>query len=137
MKTYAQNPWLAQDILDFNFLCCPECAYKSKVENLFIEHAVEIHPKSKISKIFNEYAGVFPNQNVENEDRIINLPTDTTSIDMAEESFKEKYQLDSFENWNDYSTEDFNEEYHENGKLIIFSFYSTFLKNIFLSCFFF
>ena len=137
MKTYAQNPWLAQDIADFNFLCCPECAYKSKVENLFIEHAVEIHPKSKISKIFNEYAGVFPNQNVENEDRIINLPTDTTSIDMAEESFKEKYQLDSFENWNDYSTEDFNEEYHENGKLIIFSFYSTFLKNIFLSCFFF
>ena len=125
MKTYAQNPWLAQDIADFNFLCCPECAYKSKVEQLFIEHAVEIHPKSKFSKIFNEFEDVLPNQNVENEDRIINLPTDTTSIDMAEENFKEKYQLVSFENWDDYSTENFIEDYHENGKLIILRSFSV------------
>ena len=131
MKTYAQNPWLAQDIADFNFLCCPECAYKSKVENLFIEHAVEIHPKSKFSKIFNEYDGVLPNHNMENEDRIINLPTNTTSIDMAEEKFKEKYQLDSFENWDDNSTEDFNEDY-DNGKS-----YMKFLKFNILQKYFF
>ena len=30
MKAYSKNPWLVENIDDFNFLCCPECAYKSK-----------------------------------------------------------------------------------------------------------
>ena len=54
MKAYSRNPWLVENIDDFNFLCCPECAYKSKIEEAFISHAVENHPKSKASDIFSE-----------------------------------------------------------------------------------
>ena len=35
MKAYSRNPWLVANIDDFNFLCCPECAYKSKDEDAF------------------------------------------------------------------------------------------------------
>ena len=35
MKPYSRNPWLVENIDDFNFLCCPECAYKSKDEDAF------------------------------------------------------------------------------------------------------
>ena len=35
MKAYSRNPWLVENIDDFNFLCCPECAYKSKDEDAF------------------------------------------------------------------------------------------------------
>ena len=119
MKTYSQNPWVAQDIADFNFLCCPECSYKSKVEEVFIEHAVEIHPKSKFSKIFNLQTGtLLSNQNIENEDRIINCPTDTISIDMVEENIKEKYQLALSEDRDDLLKVNFNEDYYEMGKSI-------------------
>ena len=54
MKAYSRNPWLVENIDDFNFLCCPECAYKSKIEEAFISHALENHPKSKASDIFSE-----------------------------------------------------------------------------------
>ena len=53
MKAYGQNPWLVENLDDFNFLCCPECAYKSKDDTAFIEHAIEKHPKSKASVIFS------------------------------------------------------------------------------------
>ena len=53
MKAYGQNPWLVENLDDFNFLCCPECAYKSKDDEAFIEHAIEKHPKSKESAIFS------------------------------------------------------------------------------------
>ena len=46
MKAYSKNPWLVKNIDDFNYLCCPECAYKSKDEISFESHAVENHPKS-------------------------------------------------------------------------------------------
>ena len=75
MKTYAQNPWLAQDFADFNFLCCPECAFKSKIEEVFIEHAVKSHPQSKLSKIFWEQP-------------ISKMPNDEfASINIIEEKF--------------------------------------------------
>ena len=48
MKAYSRNPWLVENIDEFNFLCCPECAYKSKDENSFQSHAVENHPKSSV-----------------------------------------------------------------------------------------
>ena len=54
MKAYSRNPWLVENIDDFNFLCCPECAYKSKIEEAFISHALENHAKSKASDIFSE-----------------------------------------------------------------------------------
>jgi hypothetical protein len=37
-KEFDQNPWLVQNIADFNFLCCPECVFKY----MFIFHKTEI-----------------------------------------------------------------------------------------------
>ena len=39
MKAYSTTPWLVENIDDFNFLFCPECAYKSKDEDaLYIQN---------------------------------------------------------------------------------------------------
>ena len=54
MEVHGRNPWLVEDLDDFYFLCCPECAYKSKDDEAFIDHAVENHPKSKASNVFSE-----------------------------------------------------------------------------------
>ena len=51
MKAYSRNPWLVEDLDEFYFLCCPECTYKSKDDEAFIDHAVENHPKSKASSV--------------------------------------------------------------------------------------
>ena len=40
------NPWAVTCIDSFNFLCCPECVYRSKDESAFEAHAVQNHPKS-------------------------------------------------------------------------------------------
>ena len=41
------NPWEVDDIYAFNFFCCPECAYRSKAETDFQNHAVISHQKAK------------------------------------------------------------------------------------------
>ena len=41
------NPWAVTSIDSFNFLCCPECAFRSKENSSFESHAVQNHPKSK------------------------------------------------------------------------------------------
>ena len=42
----AQNPWLVDSINAFYFLNCPECAFNTKEENCFQEHAIQNHPLS-------------------------------------------------------------------------------------------
>ena len=42
------NPWAVTHIDSFNFLCCPECAFRSQETSSFQSHAVENHPKSKV-----------------------------------------------------------------------------------------
>ena len=42
------NPWEVTHIDAFNFLCCPECLFKSKEISSFQSHAVENHQKSKV-----------------------------------------------------------------------------------------
>ena len=54
MEVHGRNPWLVEDLDDFYFLCCPECAYKSKDDEAFMDHAVENHPNSKASMVFSE-----------------------------------------------------------------------------------
>ena len=44
-ETY--NPWAVTCIDSFNFLCCPECVYRSKEESSFQSHAIQNHPKSE------------------------------------------------------------------------------------------
>ena len=55
MEVHGRNPWLVEDLDDFYFLCCPECTYKSKDDEAFIDHAVEKHPKSKVILIPKKY----------------------------------------------------------------------------------
>ena len=41
------NPWAVPSWDSFNFLCCPECVYRSKQPESFQSHAVQNHPKSE------------------------------------------------------------------------------------------
>lgn len=41
------SPWDVETILDFNFLCCPECEFRSKEQNAFQDHALGNHPEAK------------------------------------------------------------------------------------------
>ena len=40
------NPWQVDSLSAFNFLCCPECVYRSKEEHSFQDHALANHPQS-------------------------------------------------------------------------------------------
>ena len=42
------NPWQVDSIQEFSFLKCPECAFDSKEEDTFENHAIENHPLSYI-----------------------------------------------------------------------------------------
>jgi len=39
----ATNPWNVNDIKEFWFLNCPECAFKTKMEKAFLHHALKNH----------------------------------------------------------------------------------------------
>ena len=54
MKGYEPNPWLVENLTDFNFLNCPECNYKSKNDQAFLQHAMKHHPRCKASCIFRD-----------------------------------------------------------------------------------
>ena len=69
MEVHGRNPWLVEDLDDFYFLCCPECAYKSKDDEAFMDHAVENHPKSKASSVFGE-----AEQKLSKQKTVQNLP---------------------------------------------------------------
>ena len=51
MSDESDNPWAVASIDSFNFLCCPECYFRSKEEVSFQAHAIQNHPKSR--KLFN------------------------------------------------------------------------------------
>ena len=46
-----KNPWNVENIQEFSFLNCPECNFKTKTENIFQDHAVENHTKSRLQDI--------------------------------------------------------------------------------------
>jgi hypothetical protein len=48
------NPWLVENIQEFSFLNCPECAFKVKEEDTFQDHAVRNHSQS--SALFGQNA---------------------------------------------------------------------------------
>ena len=52
-RNHTSDPWLVEDFHDFYFLCCPECAFKSKDALAFFDHAIENHPKSRVH-VFSE-----------------------------------------------------------------------------------
>ena len=42
------NPWAVSDLEEFLFFCCPECDFKKKNIDEFLNHAINIHPDSKV-----------------------------------------------------------------------------------------
>ena len=42
----ANNPWIADNLQAFLFLNCPECAFKTKKQTFFQNHAIRNHPLS-------------------------------------------------------------------------------------------
>ena len=52
MKTVQKNPWKVESIQDFSCLKCPECAFFTKEENYFENHAIKKHLLSAV--FFNE-----------------------------------------------------------------------------------
>ena len=70
MNTLDENPWKVESIQDFSCLKCPECAFFTKKENYFENHAIKNHPLSavlfdeKISdeKYFREIKGKVKNK---------------------------------------------------------------------------
>ena len=55
MGVDAENPWSAKSLEDYIFYCCPECSYKTKINDTFLEHAFVKHPKSNdfVDRIMN------------------------------------------------------------------------------------
>ena len=97
MKAYARNPWLVETLEDFNFLCCPECAYKSKDDGAFMDHAIENHPKSKESSVFSGAEEESSKQiiagSLKKGVKVISLPINLASIDIPQKDIGEENQL--------------------------------------------
>lgn len=83
MKAYSRNPWLVENIDEFNFLCCPECAYKSKDENSFESHAVENHPKSSVLFSTTENSSYVVKKKPVVVLKVTNVPKNDSVIDIA------------------------------------------------------
>ena len=50
------NPWQAESLQDFSFLCCPECVFRTQEELEFQSHALITHPESRF--FFNKLEGI-------------------------------------------------------------------------------
>ena len=143
-RNQTSDPWLVEDFHDFYFLCCPECAYKSKDDEAFIDHAVENHPKSKASTIFSEAEEELTKQtqerehvqelkkvvsapeNVENVKKVvkvINFPKTVASIDIPEAGVAEENQLvemEALEDLDDFEAVESSKDEYIDGKLMDF-----------------
>ena len=136
MKAYSRNPWLVENIDDFNFLCCPECAYKSKDEDAFIEHAFDNHPKSKDSHIFKEAEEELSKKTtIQNVNKVVKVisasPKNVANINMPEKEGCEKDQVVELEATTDFTELDsIKDEYHD-GELFKDYCYFIFRSNLF------
>ena len=159
MKAYGRNPWLVENLDDFNFLCCPECAYKSKDDEAFIDHAIDNHPKSKASTIFSEAEEelikqtqerehvqnlkkvVSPAENGENVEKavkVINFSKTVASIDIPEVGVAKETQLvemEALEDLDDFEAVESSKDEYIDGKLTFFYNYEYHKKGTFEFCF--
>ena len=42
-----ENPWFVENLMEFSYLCCPECDERTKSEKNFLKHALTEHPNSE------------------------------------------------------------------------------------------
>ena len=137
MDGNGRNPWLVEDLDDFYFLCCPECAYKSKDDEAFMDHAVENHPKSRASSVFSEEELELsrkrtvvkyypkgknlllseeklakPTKKLKKVVKVISTPKNVDSIDMIKEEDTEESQFIEYDDPDDFGAlESFNDEF--------------------------
>ena len=62
------NPWIAEDASAFLKYNCPECNFSNKTLQLFTEHALENHIKSKVFFTPENLAEQFKLDIIKNED---------------------------------------------------------------------
>ena len=105
------NPWAVTHIDSFNFLCCPECVFRSKEISSFQSHAVENHPKSKI--LFCEKEEISFQKHAIEEPPFCNVlfkDSNSIEIDPLKVESTVKYDIDSMSELNTFrEKEDFEE----------------------------
>ena len=136
MDGNGRNPWLVEDLDDFYFLCCPECTYKSKDDEAFIDHAVGNHPKSKASSVFSEAEQELsrkrtvvkyypkgknlllaeeklanPTKKLKKVVKVVSTPKNVDSIDMIKEEDTEESQFIEYDDPDFGALESFNDEF--------------------------
>ena len=47
MNNDEENPWAVNNLEEFLYFCCPECTERNQSKELFLEHALNQHPKAK------------------------------------------------------------------------------------------
>ena len=83
------NPWQAESLEDFTFICCPECVFKSKNAYTFESHALENHPNStEFFKIVNTES------NLKHEDEVNSDPIKLEASEYFESELIEEDYLD-------------------------------------------
>ena len=128
MKEITKNPWLSvREWEEFLYFCCPECNEKNQSKDIFIKHALSIHPMAQIcfesiesdvqSKetkniaFFNEHYNEENNVHEEkltisiDEDPLVIVKNEVIALDQSEEivdfdSIKEDNTLDYYDGVN-------------------------------------
>ena len=92
----SNNPWSVNNIQEFWFLTCPECSFKTKDQDKFLDHAIENHPRS--SELFNKDSKEFDDKLkiADFEDKASDVELD---IDPFEDQYKKK-EMKPRPNWN-------------------------------------
>ena len=112
LVTIVINPWDGNNVMNFSFFCCPECDYKCKSVNHFIEHASQNHPKAK--HFCNEIQQQNKCQIIKEEPEIINTRGHYSSAG-SNNNAQVKYELP--EDVGDYKENDLVDDGHDENAL--------------------
>ena len=90
MKSDKENPWsLVSDLEELHFYCCPECQVRDLSKKIFVQHALEQHPNSKIFFLENLFNACIDDDNDEEIQPEDDLEHDEVSIN-NEDNFEIK-----------------------------------------------
>ena len=97
MEEDISNPWAVGNLEEFLYFCCPECDERSQSEELFLEHALENHPKSQACLLpFTSSTELYEDddsyyQDIPIKDEIV---SDDENIDLSEEKYNVEIKTD-------------------------------------------
>ena len=93
------NPWAVSNLEEFLFFCCPECDFKKKNIDEFLNHAISIHPDSKVHMTaFHSNISELP-QSVKKEE--------TSELDIDEDFDQYSAEIGNNEHFKQSSNDDF------------------------------